>query len=228
MVRWIRGAVTIAALAAVLPGSAWAQMVSTADAVVLNIDIPSASTTVRPPFAVGGWAIDRTSTVDSGIDAVQLWAYPAGGGAPMFIGTAVLEGHRPDVAGYYGAQYGASGFNLLVTAGIPPGDYQIAVFARRRSTQEFAPARLVGVTVRGVTLSDLSCTSGQVPSWDGTSWQCVAAGTGPAEESLSCPHDHAPLPARSRALARSSSTLARSSSTLARVRAKAVHGSAAR
>ena len=77
--------------------------------------------------------------------------------------TATLGGARSDVAGFYGAQFGSSGFNLLVTAAMPLGDYRLAVFARRTSTQEFGPAFLIAVTVRGVMLSDLTCTAGQVP-----------------------------------------------------------------
>lgn len=159
---------------------AWAGQEPAVEPLQVTVDAPYTGATIRPPFQVAGWAIDRTALADGGVDAVQVWAYPATGSSPLFIGAATLGGERPDVATYLGPQFGASGFNLQVTAALPAGDYRITVFARRTSTQVYGPAAVVPVTVRGVTLSDLNCAAGQVPSWTGTSWECASAGAGPA------------------------------------------------
>ncbi|MEO8260036.1 MAG: hypothetical protein ABI868_22010, partial [Acidobacteriota bacterium] len=174
----IRRVLLVAALLPFLAGTAWAQ--SGQNPVALNVEAPVAGATVRVPFLLGGWALDRTATIDSGIDAVDVWAYPASGAAPLFIGPATLGGSRPDVATDYGAQYGLSGFNIIVTTALPPGDYTFDVFAHRTSTQEFVLAAVVPLTVRGVMLSDLACTAGQVPSWNGAAWGCIEGGTGVA------------------------------------------------
>jgi hypothetical protein len=182
----------VAAIALVVlsvSGPAWAQRASdrqsqgaagaaTAGPVAIAVDIPSPAATVLVPFRVAGWAIDRMATANAGIDAVQVWAYPADGSAPIFVGAAALSVPRPDVATAFGSQYAGSGFELMVTGGLEPGNYRLGVFARRFSTQQYAPASMVSVTVRGVTLSDLTCTPSQVPSWDGSTWHCVDAAGG--------------------------------------------------
>jgi hypothetical protein len=134
--------------------------------------MPLASASVTIPFRVSGWAIDRAAAADAGVDAVQVWA-SAGGTAPeIFLGAATIHGVRPDVAVAYGPQYGASGYDLLVTTPLPVGSYQLQVFARNARTRQYAAAVVLTVTVRGVSLSDLSCAAGQVVSWNGSFWLC--------------------------------------------------------
>jgi hypothetical protein len=133
--------------------------------------MPLASATVTIPFRVAGWAIDRASATNAGIDAVQIWA-TASGAAPIFLGAASIGGTRPDVAAAFGEQFAGSGFDLQVRAPLPPGSYRIQVFARAIRTGKYARALEVTVTVRGVSLSDLACVAGQVVSWDGIRWQC--------------------------------------------------------
>jgi hypothetical protein len=41
-------------------------------------------------FVVGGWAFDRGARTGTGIDAVHVWAYPADGGEPAFLGSAAI------------------------------------------------------------------------------------------------------------------------------------------
>ncbi len=170
----------MALLAVALPGSALAQAPSP---VLVHVDGPLPSATVAMPFHVSGWALDQTSMVDAGIDAVQIWASRGSGAQPFFLGGAAVLGHRPDVAAAYGARYGTSGFDLAVTTGLDVGSYQILVFARRSSTQQYAPADVITITVRGVSLSDLNCTPTQVPAWSGSAWLCAdpsSGATGPA------------------------------------------------
>jgi hypothetical protein len=117
--------------------------------VQLAIDLPRPGT-VAVPFTVAGWALDRGARDGPRIDAIHVWAYPvtpAGFGTPTFLGAAALGGWRPDVATTFGARFGASGYGLTVSR-LTPGRYAIAVFPHSTVTAEFAPARVVYVTVR--------------------------------------------------------------------------------
>jgi hypothetical protein len=69
------------------------------------------------------------------------------GGSPIFLGTAGYGGARPDVASIYGTRFRPSGYGLTVD-GLPPGTYDLAVFAWSNVSSGFAPARVVRVTVR--------------------------------------------------------------------------------
>ena len=99
----------------------------------LQIDAPAPAATVLVPFGLGGWAIDQAAANGTGIDAVHVWAVPAGG-APIFAGAATMGVARPDVAAIFGAQFQPSGFNVAVNAPLAPGVYMLAVFGRRVST----------------------------------------------------------------------------------------------
>jgi hypothetical protein len=113
----------------------------------LVIELPSQGSDTTGSFTVAGWALDPNATSDTGIDAIHVWAYPARGSAPIFLGAATLDGRRPDVAAIYGERFTASGYGLLVD-GLAPGTYDVAVFAHSLSTGDFLPARVVRVTVR--------------------------------------------------------------------------------
>ena len=76
-----------------------------------------------------------------------MWAYPLTGGAPVFLGTATYGGARPDVAAVHGDQFRDSGFGVLVQ-GLPPGNYDLAVFAWSGVSGGFVPAQVVRVTAR--------------------------------------------------------------------------------
>jgi hypothetical protein len=94
---------------------------------------------VTQPFTVSGWAIDLLGrlTGESGIDAVQAYAFPATGD-PIFLGTAGRT-NRPDIAARFGPSFLASGWSLPVS-GLPSGRYTLAVFARRNGQSQFLPA----------------------------------------------------------------------------------------
>jgi hypothetical protein len=150
----------------------------------MHVDVPAVNATLgpNPPLVVGGWALDSSSVFDAGIDAVHVWAVPASGPF-VFIGAATIGVSRPDVAAFYGFQFGASGFHLEATTVPAPGTYTLQVFARRAATGTFDIVEQVPITIRGVTLSDLlPCASGHVPSFDGTAWGCSsnAGAQGPA------------------------------------------------
>lgn len=102
----------------------------------------------RPGSAVvAGWAADLDSRVDSGVDAIHVWAYPTDGSDPIWVGTAEYGGARPDVAAIYGERFLKSGYGLRV-GGLAPGTYDLAVFAYSTVTGGFVPAKTVRVTIR--------------------------------------------------------------------------------
>jgi hypothetical protein len=113
------------------------------------IDTPSSGSRLaqNQPFTVAGWAADLDDDLSTGVDAIHVWAYPLGGGDPIFVGLAALGGTRPDVAAVYGSRFTKTGYGVTGT-GLPAGDYDLAVFAWSTMRQGFAPARTVRVTVR--------------------------------------------------------------------------------
>jgi hypothetical protein len=116
------------------------------DVALLTVDTPTPGSVVHVPFAVSGWAIDPQSA-GLGVDAVHVWAFPSGGGDPLFLGAAD-RGPRPDVAAIYGRDPSEpSGFWLVVTA-LDPGEYDLYVFGHRASTGTFSVTRIVHVSVR--------------------------------------------------------------------------------
>jgi Tol biopolymer transport system component len=110
------------------------------------IDIPTARTVVREPFMIGGWAIDLDAPTDTGVSTLHAWAYPAAGGAPIFLGAATYGGARPDVAAVHGDRFKDSGFGLIVQ-GLPAGDYDLALFAWSTETMNFVAPKTVRVHV---------------------------------------------------------------------------------
>jgi hypothetical protein len=113
---------------------------------LLVIDAPTAGETVNRSFVIGGWAIDLNPR-SGGVEAIHVWAYPTDGTAPIFLGPVTVAGKRPDVAAAYGASFGGSGYGLAVNS-LPPGGYDLAVFAWNSMTGTFAPAKTVRVTIR--------------------------------------------------------------------------------
>jgi hypothetical protein len=102
-------------------------------------------------FYIGGWAADLDATLGTGVDTVHVWAYPidASGKAldPIFLGPAIYGGARPDVGAVYGDRFTGSGYGLIVN-GLPPGTYDVAVFAFSTVLNSFTPAKVIRVTVR--------------------------------------------------------------------------------
>ena len=115
--------------------------------VQVAIDVPRSQQDVEPPFLLAGWAADLDAARGTGIDTLHVWAYPATGGAPVFLGTPRLGGARPDVAAVHGDEFHRTGFWLTVQ-GLSAGDYDLAVFPWSNVTGGFAPPNIVRVTVR--------------------------------------------------------------------------------
>jgi hypothetical protein len=111
------------------------------------IDIPGTGAALDQPFLVAGWAIDGAAAEGSGVDTLHAWAYPAGGGDPLWVGVATIGGRRPDVAAIFGSRFESSGYAVQV-ADLPPGTYDIVVYAHSAATGTFNQAQTVRVTVR--------------------------------------------------------------------------------
>lgn len=113
----------------------------------IAIDTPEYGTVLSGAgFTVAGWATDLASLAGSGIDTLHIWAYPVGGGAPRFVGVAQSREARSDVATLYGAFFKDAGFT--VTGALPPGTYDLVVYAHSAATNGFDGAQVVRVVVR--------------------------------------------------------------------------------
>src|SRR5260221_6102003 len=77
------------------------------------------------PFAIAGWALDRSAASGTGVDSISIWASPVGGGPALFAGSGGYGAPRPDLAAFFGTQFFNSGFNTLVSLpnGTPGGLY---------------------------------------------------------------------------------------------------------
>ena len=124
----------------------------------LAIDTPTAALgSLTLPATIVGWVLDAASEGETGIDAVHVWAYPAGGGPALFAGAALYGQSRPDVATAFGnPSYEHSGYSLALRD-LPPGNYMLAVFARRTGMASFDIVNTVDIEVAAST----SAESGQ-------------------------------------------------------------------
>ena len=105
---------------------------------LMALDTPTTGSILGFPFTVQGWAIDRGAPSGTGVDQVDVWAFPQGGGSPIFLGTAALGVGRPDVAAVFAdPRFSFSGYNLMVNGGLPSGQYTLTAFARSTVTGTF-------------------------------------------------------------------------------------------
>jgi hypothetical protein len=113
----------------------------------MNVDSPAAGSRVSSSgFIVGGWAIDAAASGGPGVDAVDVWAYPLGSTSALFVGSATYGTARPDISATFSqTAFGNSGFVLNAT--LPPGSYDLAVFARSTVAGAFNNMQLVRITV---------------------------------------------------------------------------------
>ena len=111
------------------------------------VDQPAAAAIVQEPFSVSGWAVDVMGlSPGPGVSTVHVWAFPAGAGAPSFVG-ADYGRPRPDVGALFGPSFTNSGYHVSVR-GLTPGAYQLIAFAFSLRTGDFSIARAVPVTIR--------------------------------------------------------------------------------
>ena len=113
----------------------------------MAIDVPASGAAAGQPLVVRGWAIDTAVTSGTGIDAVHVYATPAGG-APVFLGAAEYGTSRPDVAQTYGTQFAASGFSLRAPMVLAPGAYTITAYGHSSASGAFNASHAVAVTLK--------------------------------------------------------------------------------
>jgi hypothetical protein len=101
----------------------------------MAIEAPLSRDVVQP-FVVSGWALDLAARDGSGVDTIHVWAFPVGGGLPVFLGVAEQGGKREDVAKTYGQAFGGSAFSVVVE-GLTPGLYDIVVYVHRAASGRF-------------------------------------------------------------------------------------------
>lgn len=85
------------------------------------------------PIVLRGVSGDPAATSGPGTGIVELWADPAGGGAPVYLGVASTGHYRPDAAAAYGSQFLYAGWEY-VARGLPPGPYVFRVRAQSTIT----------------------------------------------------------------------------------------------
>ena len=96
---------------------------------------------------LAGWSADLSTATGTGVTGLHVWAYPLTGGAPIFAGPATYGGARPDVADVHGEQFRNSGFGLTVY-GLPPANYDVAVFRVEHRALGISRRPMLSVTVR--------------------------------------------------------------------------------
>ena len=111
------------------------------------MDTPLNGATVQQPFDISGWAADVVGFGGGpGVDTVHVWAYPAAGGSPVFVGAAEYGRPRGDVAALLGSLYVNSGYGLTVR-GLTPGVYTLVAFGRSTRTGAFSLTRSISITI---------------------------------------------------------------------------------
>ena len=115
---------------------------------VLVIDAPIDGARVAQPFSITGWAVDLNKGPGNGtgFDRVDLYANPASGAAPIFLGSANYGVARPDVAALYRPQYTNAGFSLAIQ-NLPLGQYEIEARGHSSVTGSFTVTTEAAVTV---------------------------------------------------------------------------------
>jgi hypothetical protein len=114
----------------------------------LSVDAPVQGSTVGSAFMIGGWAFDASAPSGSGVDAIHVWATPAGGGPFVFLGATTSFADRQDVGAIFGGRFTTSGYTLVV--GSPPGRgaWDVYVYARSTTTGLFQPSGPVRIIVQ--------------------------------------------------------------------------------
>ncbi len=102
---------------------------------------------VPSEFVIAGWAIDQAALSGTGIDTVHVWAYPAAGGSPIFLGVANYGDTRPDIGSVFGDQFAPASYSLVVPY-LDSGTYDIVVYPHSTVTGDFRGAKVVRVRIR--------------------------------------------------------------------------------
>lgn len=91
---------------------------------------------------MAGWALNPETPPSggTGIDGIDVWAFPQAGGSAVFVGAAPYGVDRQDVATQYGPQFRYSGYRLT-TSHLWAGEYTLAAYPHYAGTARYgAPA----------------------------------------------------------------------------------------
>ena len=113
----------------------------------MSLDAPGAGL-VALGTNIGGWAIDTGASTGTGVGGVHVYAFPVGGGSPVFVGAATLGFSRPDVGAIFGSRFTSAGYNLTLTGLTPGQQYDLGVFAHSTVTGTFNQSKTVRITVQ--------------------------------------------------------------------------------
>ena len=113
-----------------------------------GIDSPAPNSSTNQPFTITGWALDYPATSGTGVDAIQVLAYPnPGSGEPPITITNVITGlQRSDVAAAYGTSYQNSGFVANISR-LQARAYRFVVLTHASSTNTWYTGRSVTINV---------------------------------------------------------------------------------
>jgi hypothetical protein len=115
----------------------------------MSVDLPAANATVPGLFRIAGWALDMGATSGTGVDAIHVWAYRVGGGAPVFVGASQTGMTRSDVGSAFGSsRFAPSGFDFVTQTLLTAGTYDVVVYARSKVTGTFNNWKLVRIVVQ--------------------------------------------------------------------------------
>lgn len=101
-----------------------------------SLDAPANGSTVLGAFKVEGWALDAAAPSGTGVNLVHVYAFPVGGGQPMFVGQATYGIARTDVGAIFGSRFTPSGFELNAAA-LPFGTYDLRAYAHSPVSNAF-------------------------------------------------------------------------------------------
>jgi hypothetical protein len=115
----------------------------------ISIDTPRTGDSISGALTVAGWAVDQRAGAGPGVDAVQMWAYPAPGSGrlPLFLGSASFGGARPDVGAFLGARFTPSAFTITVVS-LAAGVYDIVALPHSTVSGGFENPHIVRVTIQ--------------------------------------------------------------------------------
>ena len=102
----------------------------------MSLDVPSHGQAVSGQFAVAGWALDLGASAGSGVDTVHVWAQNVANAEWIWLGAAAMSVAR---------QFSPSGFGR--SAALPPGTYDINVFAHSLVSGTFNNVQTKRITV---------------------------------------------------------------------------------
>jgi hypothetical protein len=110
-------------------------VVDAVDPAQITIEAPAFGAQVTAPLTVAGWALNPEAPIGAGtgVEGVDVWAFPVGGGSPVFVGAAFYGLDRPDIATRFGAQFRYSGFHIT-TSLLWAGRYTLAAYPRYTGT----------------------------------------------------------------------------------------------